>query len=104
MAEPSTSEPLDNPIRATQADARQRFTEAIDWAKQDQAELVRVRCDLRLYNRQQEKYVSWNDASWTVDVKANVEHGMALKQAFDAFFERLIAEGPAAVVGRLQTP
>lgn len=98
------TEPLEspNPVKRVEPDARQRFAEAVDLATQDEATTVRVRCELRLYDRGAQKYLNWNDATWTVDVQANVEHGMALKGAFDAFFDQLIAKGPAGVVARLQ--
>ncbi len=86
-----------NPVSPVEPDARARFESAIEWAKESERADVRVRCELRIYNPLQNKYVSWNDAYWTVNVKADVESGMQLKAAFDAFFVQLLAQGPQVV-------
>ncbi len=91
----------ENPVSPVEPDSRARFDTASGWAKEAARDDVRVRCELRLYNPIQSKYVSWNDAYWTVNVKADVESGMTLKNAFDSFFEVLLAKGPQVVRERL---
>lgn len=91
-----------NPVSSVEPDARARFEEATGWSVQAEREDVRVRCELRLYNPLQNRYVSWNDATWMVNVKADVESGMELKGAFDAFFRELVAQGPAVVREKLR--
>jgi hypothetical protein len=90
-----------NPVTPVEPDARARYESAVEWAKESERADVRVRCELRLYNPLQNKYVSWNDAYWTVNVKAEIESGMQLKAAFDAFFAELLTKGPESIREKL---
>ncbi len=90
-----------SPVSRTEPTAHERLTEAVQWAT-DAERRMRVRCELRLYKPEQQQYVSLPSAQWVMDVQPDVTVGLEVKEAFELFIGRLIAEGPAKVRERLK--
>lgn len=92
--EPSSS------IKRVGAEPEGRFAEIAEHAKAAGKD-VRVRCELRLLDSSTSSYRFWPQSYWTLDVPADVDTGMLVRDAFEAFITGLTKIGAQKVIERL---
>lgn len=95
-------EPSSSPstIKRVGAEPEGRFAEIAEHAKAAGKD-VRVRCELRLFDSSTGSYRFWPQSYWTLDVPADVNTGMQVRDAFEAFITALTTVGAQDVIERL---